>query len=180
MLDACHWIADSVKDISPTTVGKCFAKAGFSVDTADSSVNDPEDDLSLAQLMESFKNCAKTPEPITTDDFINIDSGIVTTETGDPDEWKSQILEDLSASSTRAEPVSDNITSDDEQDSLPDDTDISLLEALTLLQILRGFCTQNGLSTSVDALTRVTSDIEAHSVKSKQQARQASIKDFFQ
>ncbi len=50
VLDACHWIADSLKDISPTTVAKCFANAGFSVDPGDSSVDDPEDDLSLAQL----------------------------------------------------------------------------------------------------------------------------------
>ena len=116
VLDACHWIVDSVKDISPTTVGKCFANARFSVDPADSSVNDPEDDLSPAQLMASFKNCAKTPEPLTTDDFINIGSGILTTETvilinGRVKSWKTspQAAHGLSQSLTTSPAMTNRI-----------------------------------------------------------------------
>ena len=75
VLDACRWIAKAVKQVSPITVEKCFAKASITKSTtpvvATDTDFDADDDLPLSRLITSLS--AQIEQPMDANDFINID-----------------------------------------------------------------------------------------------------------
>jgi len=49
VLDACHWMHSSMKEVKSSTVVKCFAHCG--VTDIDITEDDSDDDIPLAELL---------------------------------------------------------------------------------------------------------------------------------
>nr|XP_005999526.1 PREDICTED: uncharacterized protein LOC102348151 [Latimeria chalumnae] len=65
ILDAIHWINESVKKLKSSTVTKYFAKAGFVVSKDQEEEDDLEDNLPFAQLLIQAQDCLGLEDLIT-------------------------------------------------------------------------------------------------------------------
>ena len=142
VLDAVHWLSESVKAVKPITATKCFKKAGFEI-TEPVGDEDPEDDLPLAQLLTSVTSHLPADSAITKAiDYVNIDSDVPTCEAL-TSEWEKALVEefkkDKETPREEAEP--------EEEDSVPDTPPVSLSmhEALSMTAHLRDYCLSHGL-----------------------------------
>lgn len=109
-LDACHWIHDAVRNVKQRTVQRCFAKAGLlQQDAAD----DADDDIPLAQLFSTAIERLELPEPMTLQDYTELDAMIPAAEQLPPG-WEMEL-----ASTFQAERV-EQPTEEEDQEEEPE------------------------------------------------------------
>ena len=164
VLDACHWVHASMNEVKASTVSKCFAKS------------DDEDNVPLADLVQLAGRHLSSP--ITSvQDYIDIDAdNAVHEDLGE--NWEQQLLDDLSASTTRQK----DIPSDDDED---DDHDISdscqitdYCTAARWAKQLHMFCTQHDIPDI--NLSSLEDNLQKEAMKTKyKSAKQSSLKSFF-
>jgi hypothetical protein len=87
--DAIGWLSLAWTALSPATITKCFVKCGFQCamdapESSEPSVEDPEEDLPLAQLKPLLGE-------VTWDQFVEMDRDVSTTPDIQPD-WEEAII----------------------------------------------------------------------------------------
>ena len=94
-LDACHWVKDSVLAVKPSTAQRCFQKAGVQpqLDSVDA---DPEDHVPLARLLDTTVDRLQLPEPVTVEDYAELDRDIPATEQLVPG-WEQTLFTDVTS-----------------------------------------------------------------------------------
>ena len=75
--DAVQWLAVSWKQVKPSTVTKCFQKAGFTCETVSDPVDD-EDDIPLSQLQQLIR---RLDTEITAEEYVEADHTLATDQT---------------------------------------------------------------------------------------------------
>ena len=93
VLDAIQWIKAAVGEVLPTTVQRCFEKAGINTEL-DPAVCPLEDDLPLAELLCTAAEELQLAEPLTADGYADIDSDAPATEQL-PDGWERELIRDF-------------------------------------------------------------------------------------
>ncbi len=197
--DAIKWISKAVKEVSPSTIQKCFAKCGFSAEalglnttgsTDDAASSQPpqsaasatpeedsddEDDLPLAHLLQRATNSLQLQSPTTVQEFISMDDDVATDEdfaTG----WDGPSQEEEEVSQ--------------EEDPEPEDPEIpaadppkppTISEALQFLNRLEDLCmSKDGVkSSTLECIGTLMCDLEELQVKGTL-TKQSTIKSFFQ
>ena len=175
VLDACHWVHASMNEVKASTVSKCFAKCDI-CQVPDDNDSDDEDNVPLADLVQLAGRHLSSP--ITSvQDYIDIDAdNAVHEDLGE--NWEQQLLDDLSASTTRQK----DIPSDDDED---DDHDISdscqitdYCTAARWAKQLHMFCTQHDIPDI--NMSSLEDHLQKEAMKTKyKSAKQSSIKSFF-
>ena len=116
-LDACLWIDEAVREVKPTIVGTCLAKAGFTNEIIN---EDPEDNVPLSELIQATKLHLNIGVPMDAADYVTMDGDILVTN-NDINGYKKRLLAYLmrTDSSNHGEEQS---LRDDEVDKLPEET----------------------------------------------------------
>ncbi|GFS13030.1 tigger transposable element-derived protein 6 [Elysia marginata] len=164
ILNAIHWIAEAWKEVNPSTITKCFHKAGFSPSndlTADEEIDIPEE-LNTLSLIIVGVNFAELPT-------IDADINICITEEVD---WSKSATDLLINSSVKED---ENSEEEDEAEREENCERITLQEAFSGFNKCRNFFQQRCNS----AALQYTSAVEGELLKMRCQQQQKAIKDFF-
>lgn len=169
VLDAVHWIGDSVKAIRPSTVTKCFAKAGFPV-TTDAHDDDADDDMPLSQLLATLHSRVEHQHVVTdATEYANVDSDIPTSDDLSGD-WEKSLVANF---------LSDKAETDsaDEEDHQIKET-ISHRDAIDMTVKIKDYCIAQGLDlwqTFADAENQLLQN----AVRVRDSGRQTTMDSFF-
>ena len=168
VLDAT-WISAAWKETEPMTINKCFKNCGFTFDEQPIAIedvncnSDDEEDIPLALLRVSreFFDCDVAELPAIDEQLATCDNNMT-----DWDRPAAAILADDQKSD-----------SDDEQDSVQEETVISDTAATEALLTLKTFALQKGQSDILDIIMKA----EETFINSQVQrvSKQAKISDFF-
>ena len=94
VVDACRWIWQSVKEIKPETVSRCFQMCGFLSTRTDYVCDDVKDDEhTLNELMIGLN--LPENQAIDFDEFLTMDQDIPVHEELSP-EWEKEIINEIS------------------------------------------------------------------------------------
>ena len=81
--------------VKPSTAQRCFQKAGVQpqLDSVDA---DPEEDVPLARLLDTTVDRLQLPEPVTVEDYAELDRDIPATEQLEPG-WEQTLFTDVTS-----------------------------------------------------------------------------------
>ncbi len=160
---AIKWLAQSVKEVSRSTIQKCFAKCGISAETLGLSapsanpneVYDDEDDLPLSQLIATTSARLQLPDAVTPQQFLQMDSEAPTTEDFS-EGWEERL--------TSPAPEVEDVEEEEDPLECPESPVkmISTAEALKMLRSVEHLCLSKDKvkGSTLEHLSHIISDLE--------------------
>ncbi|XP_045178721.2 tigger transposable element-derived protein 4-like [Mercenaria mercenaria] len=183
ILDAIYWINGSWKEVTPTTIQKCFAKCGFDqisesdlvVNECDSDDDSDDDDvevpLAVLRMSHELFGCEYH-------ELVDLDKSVPTCDENnsivDWDKNAGDILIELQSSKD----VCDNDECDDGVDSDRPETVITMSEASDMLDKLKMFALSKGQDKWLDNIMDLQDMFV--SCRAETQCKQTRIHEFFE
>uniref|UniRef100_H3AVG9 HTH CENPB-type domain-containing protein n=1 Tax=Latimeria chalumnae TaxID=7897 RepID=H3AVG9_LATCH len=161
--NAIIWLYYAVKDVLPTAVTKCFAKAGFPTAPDETLVTDDDDDSELQGVLTEVVEKLQLPEPMTARDYLEVDADTPQSE-GLSTGWESQLLEDFVDDRSGSPTVESE--SETEEEGEPQKTSYkSHQEVLTALRDLQVWAMEKGLTEVLTHFTAAEDLIQKDSIQ---------------
>ncbi|XP_037529357.1 tigger transposable element-derived protein 6-like [Rhipicephalus sanguineus] len=167
--NAIDMVTASWWQIKPSTIAKCFAKAGFVRNTAagdrDTTNDDDDEAVDVDDVWSDLMRNNIVGQDDTFEGFVNDDCDDIVCEQADTDEAIVAAVQD------RGDEVSDDDT--DEEDRTPE---LSSRDALDYVSKLKLFCAQNLSEKALQHIIAVEDEMVHNAVKAR---RQTKITAFF-
>lgn len=172
VLDAVVWTVSAVNSIKPTTVRKCFLKAGFQARPIDAEVEELES--CCTSDLEELDELVQTLCPeMTGEEYLGIDMNLSTHNV--QTDIQSIISNRLSI---------ENDSSDEEEEISADPTENeqrpnNVTEAIGLVSQLLTYCKEEGVTDHLLPLYNLKGQLEKTLILKKKSALQTKISNFF-
>jgi hypothetical protein len=176
--DACLWISQAQKCVTPDTVRKCFIKCGFTSDpemeftVAEFCATDPE----LSNMLSIATNSLHLDDPMTADEFINWDNNTPATEELS-ENWEEDLVQRHKTADTQDQ------TSDNEPEQEEPEPELSLKTHSDTLDSLSQ-CELYGMEKTLPAeylecIRKAQEILQHHVIHVKCKAQQVTLDNFF-
>lgn len=170
VLDAIYYIKTAWQRVTEDTVRNCFHKAGFRQESVEGTTKNDifsaEDDIPLSVLQEIWRNARSIgPRNNQIEDFINIDTDLMTEEIDENESIFNAGEVDQSSGESDEDPVENK------------DFPKNYYQANGILKTLKGFAKNKGDTKAVEMLTEL--ELHFQNQDSRTNRRQTSLLDFF-
>jgi len=173
--DACIWLAESWKEVKPSTIKNCFRKAGFLSLVEEEVEPEVEEVEDCRQIFESIAVNGEI-EGVPVEDYINFDNSLATFENIE-DDFEKIMIQSLSKDQfeTNNEPEED----DEDIEETYQIENTTLMGALEAIRYLKQFAVNRELSDFYDKIENIQCDFDKIALQSHKSLKQKLVTDYF-
>lgn len=183
VLNACHWIAQAQRTVKPGTVRKCFYKAGFHnpahVDgTPPAEESSASSGSELADLVHQASQRLHLAEPMSAEEYCNIDEGLPTVDELDAG-WEDRLVEEVKGADSACASDCEEADQDPKADLSPPAIS-TCSQAIKCANDLLEYLAYSANTTLHCQMTSIRDELNRQLVISKRKARQTTMDSFLQ